>query len=215
MAVMTARALRGVGWMHRAFVSHRRADVLADTLAPILASHARVVDIGCGNGRLARLLGERLPQSRIVGTDVLPSRAEVAYVRYDGKRLPFASGSFDAALLVDVLHHAHDPGATLGEAVRVSRGTVVIKDHVRVSRWSACVLAAMDWFGNRPYDVPLGNRYLSWPEWERVFVGLQLRITKVTIGIDLYPWPFSLLFRSGWQFVVRLAAVGGEIESRR
>lgn len=212
---MTAWALRGVGWIRETLVSDRRAHVLGDALAPVLAGHARIVDIGCGDGRLARRLGEHLPQSRIVATDVLPASGGIPRVRCDGSRLPFASGSFDAALLVDVLHHAEDPVATLGEAVRVSRRTVVIKDHLRFGRWSAWVLAAMDWFGNRPHDVRLGYRYLSWPEWERLFERLRLRVGGVTVGIALYPAPFNLLFRPNWQFVVKLAVAADAAETGR
>ena len=47
---------------------------------------------------------------------------------FDGEHLPFADGSFDAVILVDVLHHASDPLALMREALRVSRGLLVVKD---------------------------------------------------------------------------------------
>jgi SAM-dependent methyltransferase len=209
---MTTWALRGVGWIHGTLVSHRRADALVNALVPLLAGNARIVDIGCGDGRLARRLGERLGASWIVGADVLAGDARIARVRYDGLRLPFAGKTFDAALLVDVLHHAVDPAAILREAMRVSRGVVVIKDHLRRGHWSQSALAFMDWFGNRPHDVRLGYRYLSRGEWERLFDELRLGVMELHVGIDLYPAPFGVVFRPEWQFVAKLTtvdAVGG------
>jgi len=59
---------------------------------------ARVLDVACGAGRHARALGAR--GCRVVGVDLsrdlLREAADVARVRADMRRLPFA-GSFDAA----------------------------------------------------------------------------------------------------------------------
>lgn len=209
---MTTWALRGVGWIHDSLVSDRRADVLVDTLAPLLVGHARILDIGCGDARVARRLRQHLPRSRIVGGDILPS-AGIENVRCDGSRLPFANGSFDAALLIDVLHHAEDPVVTVEEALRVSAGAVVIKDHVRLGRWSAWILAFMDWFGNRSHGVRLGYRYLTWSEWEGLFGRLRLRVDRVVMGVDLYPTPFNVLFRPEWHFVAKVERAGDNAHS--
>lgn len=79
--------------------------------APLPAG-ARVLDFGCGTGRVARLLAER--GARVTGVDVSAGMIERAralhagvgdleFVHYDGGRLPFADGSFDAAVSVLVI----------------------------------------------------------------------------------------------------------------
>lgn len=205
---MTTWTLRAVNWIHGSFVSDRRADVLVDALAPLLVGHEHVLDVGCGDARLATRLRRRLPHLSIVGTDVMPGLPGIPRIVSDGRRLPFADASFDATLLVDVLHHADDPAATLREAARVSRRSIVIKDHLRTGRWSQAVLAFMDWFGNRPHGVALGYRFFAQDEWDHLFTTLGLGVRHWHVGIDLYPSMFRVVFRPGWHFTAALERTG-------
>jgi ubiquinone/menaquinone biosynthesis C-methylase UbiE len=98
---------------------------------------ARVLDIGCGTGRLAeRLVAARGVQS-VFGCDfsagMLAHAAErlrpdgaaaparVALVRGDATYLPFAAASFDAAVSTEAFHWFPDQGAVLRELRRVLR----------------------------------------------------------------------------------------------
>jgi SAM-dependent methyltransferase len=95
----------------------------------------RVLDLGAGNGWMARRLARRYQVAAadldgrgtglgaLAGTPVLPVRAEMP-------RLPFASGSFDAVVAAAALHHAGDVATVLAEVARVlgRRGIVVIAD---------------------------------------------------------------------------------------
>ncbi len=101
-------------------------------ILPLATSHLegvdRVLDLGCGEGQLARRLcaGARTPEI-VVGLE--PSVAQLAsaaelgggprYVRGIGERLPFRDGSFDAVVCCLAIEHATDPDALLAEAVRV------------------------------------------------------------------------------------------------
>src|SRR5207244_11235162 len=58
--------------------------------------------------------------------DALPIYIEVR--PFDGDTIPYEDGSFDVALLVDVVHHADHPLELLSEARRVARSCLVIKD---------------------------------------------------------------------------------------
>jgi ubiquinone/menaquinone biosynthesis C-methylase UbiE len=93
---------------------------------------ARVLDIGCGTGRLAeRLVAERVPS--VVGCDfsagMLAQAAErlasagsrVALARGDATRLPFADATFDAAVSTEAFHWFPDQAAALRELRRVLR----------------------------------------------------------------------------------------------
>src|ERR1700751_5573849 len=97
--------LSWVARTHRALVFGRRARVLADALAPLIPAEARsVLDIGCGDGTIASLIGERRPQLALEGVEVIPRPAcRVPCRAFDGVKLPFLDRSFDVCLFVDVL----------------------------------------------------------------------------------------------------------------
>lgn len=93
----------------------------------------RVVDVGCGTGRLLSVLAEG--GASAVGCDAEPSmltvakgRADVPLVQCDAASLPFPPGSFDAAVAVALLEFVADPPAVMAELCRVVRpgGRVVV-----------------------------------------------------------------------------------------
>lgn len=100
-----------------------------DPRLPSLPDSARVLEIGCGDGRALAVLARR--PCTAVGLD--RSAAALALcrstaaerhllVRGDARRLPFPDGSFDAVLLFHVLGHglAGERASMAGEAVRVT-----------------------------------------------------------------------------------------------
>ena len=108
-------------WWYRAL--HQR---LLDALRDV---HGRVLDAGCGTGGfLARLHASR-PDLNLAGLEWSPIAAPraqrksgVSVARGSANMLPFADGSFDAAILADVLcHGAVDPDLALAEMRRVLR----------------------------------------------------------------------------------------------
>lgn len=103
-------------------------NLVTELLGPLRAG-ARVLDLGCGTGRL----GEHLCDAgfAVVGLDPAQAMLEraarrLAVVRGDGERLPFADASFDAVSATFVLEFATDPVALLREARRVARQRVVV-----------------------------------------------------------------------------------------
>lgn len=146
-------------------------------LPPRLLAHIngvdRVLDVGAGDGQVARILGEARPQARFMGVDVgVRPDARVPVQPFDGQRLPFADRSFDLVMLIDVLHHTEDPAVLLGEALRVTRGRVLVKDHHWDTPWDRWLLAVSDYLGNRPHDVPLPYAYLQGAQWTALFEAL-------------------------------------------
>jgi ubiquinone/menaquinone biosynthesis C-methylase UbiE len=92
-----------------------------------LPDGARVADLGCGSGAFTDLVA-RAGYS-VVGLDLSPKLVEVGRAKYPGlelvegdlENLPFASESFDGALLAGVVHHFPDPSRCAAEVFRVLR----------------------------------------------------------------------------------------------
>jgi demethylmenaquinone methyltransferase/2-methoxy-6-polyprenyl-1,4-benzoquinol methylase len=88
---------------------------------------ARVLDLGCGTGKLGALLASRC---RVVGVDVSqemlrlarrPHGSRLRYVQGSAFRLPFGSRSFDAGVSGFVLRNLEDLPRAFGELSRVLR----------------------------------------------------------------------------------------------
>ena len=191
--------------IHDKAVFGRRVRVLVGHLAELVPQDASVLDVGCGDGSIAQHLHATRPDLRIEGIDVLlRPETQMPVAQYDGKTIPFASGSFDVAMLVDVLHHADDAQHLLAEATRVARRAVVIKDHCRDGVLANSTLRFMDWVGNARHGVSLPYSY--WPEarWHDAFRELGLREDRWIAKVGLYPWPFSMAFDRKLHFIAKL-----------
>lgn len=192
--------------VHGKAVFDRRIEVLTRTLADFIPANARVLDIGCGSGTLARRIMALRPDVRIEGIDVLVRPGtEIPVTEFDGDTIPWPDGHFDIALFVDVLHHTEAPARLLAEAKRVSKGGIVIKDHFREGVLADATLRFMDWVGNAQHGVVLPYNYLSDPEWRGIWSKLGLKVERLTDKVGLYPAPFSWLFDRRLHFVARLA----------
>lgn len=192
--------------VHGKAVFDRRIEVLTRTLADFIPANARVLDIGCGSGTLARRIMALRPDITIEGIDVLVRPGtEIPVTEFDGDSIPWEDGHFDIALFVDVLHHTEAPARLLAEAKRVSRGGIVIKDHFREGMFADATLRFMDWVGNAQHGVVLPYNYLSDPEWRGIWSRLGLKVERLTDKVGLYPAPFSWLFDRRLHFVARLA----------
>lgn len=187
----------------------RRIRVLARHLAELLPRDATVLDVGSGDGLLARRVMDARPDLRITGVDVLvrPS-SHIPVTAFDGVRLPFDSGQFDVVTMVDVLHHATHQDELLAETARVARRALVIKDHVLAGPLAQRTLAFMDWVGNARHGVALPYQYWTEARWNAAFGRLALRPAARRDALGLYPWPASLVFERGLHFIVRLERPG-------
>ena len=100
-----------------------------DWLSP--ASGLRWVDVGCGNGAFTQLLIERCAVREVQGID--PSDEQLSFARTrlarapatfrqgDAMALPYADGSFDAAVMALVIFFVPDPARGIAEMARVVR----------------------------------------------------------------------------------------------
>lgn len=182
----------------------RRVQVLCGHLLELLPQGARVLDVGCGNGLLAHLLEQKRPDVTIRGIDVLmQDRQYIPVGKFDGKTIPHGDASFDVVMFVDVLHHAEDPLGLLREAVRVTRRTILIKDHPLNGFLAGPTLRFMDWVANARHGIALPHTYWPRQKWLDTFdaLGLTVKVWKTDLG--LYR-PAGWLFGRQLHFIARL-----------
>ena len=193
--------------LHESKISPRRLRRLSQHLAQVLPQGASVLDIGCGDGKLSAMVAEKRSDLTFNGLEVLVrSKVYIPVEQFNGRTLPYPDGSFDVAMLVDVLHHTNDPIVLLREAVRVSRGTVVVKDHTNDGLLSGMRLRFMDYVGNARFGVSLPYNYWQHRKWEQAWRELGLEVNSCKSRLDLYPWPATWVFDANLHFLATLQA---------
>ena len=192
--------------VHGDYVHRRRTAVLSRVISGLLPRNARVLDVGCGDGLLSRIIMTSRPDVTIEGIDVLVRPSTHIPVRpFNGVQLPYQDDAFDGVMFVDVLHHTDDPEVLLREAGRVTRGVVVMKDHRRNGILAGPTLRFMDWIGNARHGVAIPANY--WPEqrWRETFARLNLDVLSWTEDVPLYPAWASWLFGRSLHFVASVS----------
>jgi SAM-dependent methyltransferase len=189
---------------HRRRISVPRAERISASLAALLRREAPIeslLDVGSGDGWVARQLAETLAVREVRGVDVqLQPSASIAVERYDGTTLPLDDGSVDAVVLSDVLHHADDPDRLLREALRVARKAVAIKDHFAIGPLSRGVLWAMDVVGNAHSGVAVTGHYASPAQWRQRIEQAGGTLRALHWPLEIHDLPWRAVSRSELQF---------------
>ena len=103
---------------------------LLDELVPLAGR--RLIELGCGNARLARALLDRHPDAELTGLEVdarqhaknlAAPQPRLHFVAAGAQAIPSADASFDGALMLKSLHHVPVPlmAQALTEVARVLR----------------------------------------------------------------------------------------------
>jgi ubiquinone/menaquinone biosynthesis C-methylase UbiE len=140
----------------------------------------RVLDVGCGKGRFARIFHEREPAAEVWGLDI--SEEMLSYVPAGIQtragsmtELPFESGFFDAAYATESLEHAVEIEQAVAEMCRVVKpgGRIAIIDK-NAGQWGRLATPEWEkWFTRKELERLLGlhcrrvsSRFVSY--WEDV-----------------------------------------------
>lgn len=205
MSTVAAVEKKLLNALHDRTVFRRRVRVLSTLLAEELGASGTVLDLGCGDGSIAKAIMERKPGLSFRGIDVLVrERTLIPVMPFDGRTVPAEDRSFDWVTIVDVLHHADEPARLVEEAARVARHGVVIKDHLREGFAAYQTLRLMDWVGNKGHGVRLPYNYLSRSEWRTIFAKAGIAPRSWRESLSLYPVPANLIFDRGLHFIARL-----------
>jgi ubiquinone/menaquinone biosynthesis C-methylase UbiE len=115
-------------------IERRMVDGFATALQRCLpTSAARVLEVGCGEGRQLTAIGTRYPNADLIGLDLPDVELEEAWdgvqsamVQASALTLPFADRTFDLVMAIEVLEHLPDPEQAMREIARVASGAVVL-----------------------------------------------------------------------------------------
>lgn len=189
--------------MHRPIYESRIRELVRQ-IAPWLQPNDCVLDVGCGFGALGRaILDSPLCPAgvSIRGLERVKRGGEMIEVdAYDGEVLPYETSSFDVVLIADVLHHEPDPDALIDECARVTRRSLVIKDHKIKGPLALQRISFIDWAANAPYGVPCLYRYNTPAQWTESHRRHNLAVELEISAMRLYPPIVNLLFGGQLQY---------------
>ena len=164
--------------------------------------HSKVLDFGCGTGRLSVMLAKR--GCDVIGVD--PSLAMVQFAeRYGssakfqvgGVPLGFPRGTFSASIASNVLGHVFDLPHTLWDLMRVTK----VHGHIGVLNASA-LNTAIRWPANKlsgyQSDPTIQHRFSrTWLANAMALLGCRLKVSRMS-GDQLLPWrsPLDAVFIS-------------------
>jgi SAM-dependent methyltransferase len=193
------------GRLHRVAIKDPRTRVLGRALGDLAGPTESLLDVGAGDGTVAQAVGRVTGASRIEGVDILlQPDARIPVHHYDGATLPFERGAFEVVLLSDVLHHAADAARLLGEAARVARRAVVVKEHFAFGPGTRRLLLLLDVVSNREYGIEVLGRYLHPLDFVELARACGLKVERLTWPLDVHPPLVRTFTRSELQFAARL-----------
>jgi SAM-dependent methyltransferase len=100
-------------------------ELTAFVLSQLPPPRARVLEVGCGQGGLARALD--MEGYEVVAID--PEAPEGPIFRQTTIEALDEPGPFDAVVASLSLHHVHDLGGALDKLVRILRGPLILNEH--------------------------------------------------------------------------------------
>lgn len=189
-------------------------------LRELIPDHARVLDVGCGTGRLAEQV-RRGRNVEVVGIE--PDAARVALARSRGLAVIHgvadagtldAAGHFDVVMLADVLEHVAAPAELLDLAVRQLKPSGrIIASVPNVAHWTVRLALLLGRFEYRDTGI-MDATHLRW--FTRASVrdlfercGLEIVSIRATAGTwlpEYHAMPWTLLPRRHRSAAVRRLA---------
>jgi hypothetical protein len=182
-------------------ILHTKLKDRADIITNQVQDHLRditgsVIDYGAGDGQVTQQLYDRLGIS-IEGVDVRDYRAlsvKVPIGIFEGFRVAVSDGTYQAALLTNVLHHEQDNEQILNELDRIVQNRLVVLETVPVGETEEIMehdkdrTFMNDYLYNRLFhnaDVPVPGTFETPQGWKSRFLQHGWQLTSESdLGYD-------------------------------
>ncbi len=171
----------------------------------LLPDEGKILDIGCGFGLFAAYFGQTQPKRQITGIDPDARRIKMAervadalglvnhsFLAKDARDMGLG-GPFDAAYVLDVMHHipaeAQEPLLARLRDLLTPHGTLLIKDITTEPHFG---LKFTEWMDRLMvgWDEPLAYRHHR--DWGAMLVRLGFKVRMVRVP-DVLPYPHVVI----------------------
>jgi ubiquinone/menaquinone biosynthesis C-methylase UbiE len=155
------------------YLYRKRAVYYSGLIKDYIKKNEKVLDIGAGSGYIAEILSKKADLTLLDIKDYNQTRLPLKL--YDGKNIPFKDNSFDAALILTVLHYAPETEKFLKEVKRVSRKIIIIDD-VYKTKFGKFAINLNDAIISNTVGVFTKFNFKTDTELKRIFQNLNLRV---------------------------------------
>lgn len=181
-----------------------RLKVLADLIVPQLEDGDLVLDVGCGVGTLASAIlnHAHCPKGVVIrGLEKAKRGGEpIEVIEHKEGPLPLGDASVDVVIFADVLHHEVDDLALLEEAKRITKRSIIVKDHTPAGFLGYFRICLIDWAANNPHGIPCLFRYYTVEQWGEIWTDLNLNLKEEKSSVRLYPPYWNFFFGNRLQY---------------
>jgi len=164
----------------------QRAKIIAKTYAKLGLYKKKVLDIGCGNGEVSKVIIKIL-EINIIGCDIENYCNEtIPFKQMENiTQLPFGDNSFDAVMLNDVLHHCDNIEELLISASKIAPEIYIFED--KESFLLKLLDVGLNHFYCKNMNIPLN--FKTEEQWENLFKKLGFLTEKTELN---YPFWYPI-----------------------
>lgn len=182
-------------WIERTSIynsaKYKKAKSRVDAFSSLIPLDTELLlDFGCGNMYVDKLLSQNYPNLKIIGLDIIKHHnldnsgfPNLTFQLYDGHWIPFPDNHFDCSLAVGALHHTDDPKKYLRELVRVTKNSknIIILEHTYTTVFRWLFLQLNDSIRNYILapEIMGPSNFLSEIQWNQLFHDLSLQVKEV------------------------------------
>jgi len=162
-----------------------RENEVGNRVGPWLARGQSVLDLGGGTGFISRWLRDRVGVRPTLSDVVSYGNRDhsIPFIELvDPFSVPVPEASFDAVMVLFVLHHIErfeDQDRLLDEALRIARTRLIVLEDTPRTRLDRALNAGWDLVLNLRHGVPTPFTFRGVDDWTRVFKERDLSIVHV------------------------------------
>jgi ubiquinone/menaquinone biosynthesis C-methylase UbiE len=151
---------------------------VAQYIANLCDEDSKILDYGCGDGKISKILISIKSKIQIQGIDLENRNCEIPITICTKEKIPYSDNTFDTTIAIDVLHHNESIYHALKEIKRVTKKYIIIKDHTANNSLESALVYCSDYLTNSFYKIKCFCNYPTLQNWYDFFDMLNLKIIE-------------------------------------